>query len=299
MFPIFYADVILDSAPNSHEAKILAANYQKIFDRISMPTTCTHIKVTGVRCGSPTLRGEQFCYFHQHAHRGVRKPQQSRLHPIAIIEDEESIQASLMEVINALMRDTIDVQRAALILRALHIAVKNASRVKFSTAGKMVKDIPDYAAPAKVHVGTAATGCPGGPEVPGRSPATEPDLPHSAQVPPYPTREHHREIQRAAKAQVERDRIDAIRASLIRDSKTLRADDPVRPSSPAQQPVPSHDFKKQNANEVAVPRNIPLSSSAENAHANPIRETSKKPPASVNSEAPKDRKNAAHGASHG
>jgi hypothetical protein len=74
--------------------------------------TCTHIKISGVRCGSPALREEQFCYFHQNAHRGVRRPQQSHLHPIALIEDEESIQYALMEVINALVPNTIDLKRA-------------------------------------------------------------------------------------------------------------------------------------------------------------------------------------------
>jgi len=108
----------------------------------------THIKVTGIPCGSPPLRGEQFCYFHQHTHRGVRNPPQSRLHPIAIFEDEESIQASLMEVVNALMRNTIDLKRAELILRALHIAVKNARRVKFAaSATSMIKEVPDYPEP--------------------------------------------------------------------------------------------------------------------------------------------------------
>jgi hypothetical protein len=63
--------------------------------------------------------------------RGVRTPPKSRLHPIALIEDEEGIQASLMEVINALVRNTIDFKRAQLILRALHIAVKNSPRVNF------------------------------------------------------------------------------------------------------------------------------------------------------------------------
>src|ERR1043165_8776380 len=77
--------------------------------------------------------------------RGVRPPPQARLHPIALIEDEASIQAALMEVINALMRNTIDLKRANLILRALHIAVKNAR----------------YAKPAQDHVGTAALGGPG------------------------------------------------------------------------------------------------------------------------------------------
>ena len=112
--------------------------------------TCTHIKVTGVRCGSPALTGESFCYFHQNVHRGVRKPPQARLHPIALIEDEESIQAALMEVINALMRNTIDLKRATLILRALHIAVKNAARVKFGiSANSMVREIPDYPEPER------------------------------------------------------------------------------------------------------------------------------------------------------
>jgi hypothetical protein len=194
LFPKFYADVVISSAPNSHAANILAANYQKIIDRISMPTkNCTHIKVTGVRCGSVALRGEQFCYFHQHAHRGVKTPPQSRLHPIAILEDEESIQSSLMEVINALMRNTIDLKRAELILRALHIAVKNARRVKFPTTD--IKEIPNYAAPAAANVGTAALGCPGGPEVSGRSAVAvaaaaaetnELDLPAVAATPPKP-----------------------------------------------------------------------------------------------------------------
>jgi hypothetical protein len=63
-----------------------------------------------------------------------------------MIEDEESIQYALMEVINALMRNTIDVKRASLIIRALHIAVKNAARVKFGIhARDTVTQVPEYA----------------------------------------------------------------------------------------------------------------------------------------------------------
>jgi len=167
--------------------------------------SCTHIKVTGVRCGSPAMRGEQFCYFHQRMIRGVRTPPESRLNPIALIEDEESIQVALMEVINALMRNTIDVKRAALILRALNIAARNVRHMKFGIHdNKIVREVPSYPAPpvpahesvpapaqwsanmtpeevaakiradraeaaASTHVGTAAPACPSGPEVPGRS----------------------------------------------------------------------------------------------------------------------------------
>jgi hypothetical protein len=155
VFPRFYADLILALAPNSHEAKILRPHYQKILEKVNAMSNdhaCTHIKVTGVRCNSPALRGEQFCYFHQNAHRGVRRPPQSRLHPIAMIEDEESIQYALMEVINALMRNTIDVKRASLIIRALHIAVKNAARVKFGIHAKdTVTQVPEYAPPTEQH----------------------------------------------------------------------------------------------------------------------------------------------------
>jgi hypothetical protein len=112
--------------------------------------TCTHIKVNGVPCGSPALRGEVFCYFHQRMIRGVATPPKSRLHPIAQIEDEESIQASLMEVINALVRNTIDLPRAQLILRALNIATRNAPRVHFRIhKNEMIHEVPNYpAAPA-------------------------------------------------------------------------------------------------------------------------------------------------------
>jgi hypothetical protein len=107
--------------------------------------SCTHIKVNGVRCGSPALHAEVFCYFHQRMFRGVSTPPKSRLHPIALIENEEGVQASLMEIINALIRNTIDYRRAQLVLRALHITVKNSPRVHFDIYEKeMVRDVPDY-----------------------------------------------------------------------------------------------------------------------------------------------------------
>jgi hypothetical protein len=111
---------------------------------------CTHIKVNGIPCGSLALRGEAFCYFHQRLIRGVPTPPESRLHPMAFLEDAESIQASLMETINALVRNTIDFRRAQLILRALHIAAKNAPRASFELwQHKMVNEVPSYpAAPA-------------------------------------------------------------------------------------------------------------------------------------------------------
>jgi hypothetical protein len=138
---------------NPKEAKILAE--KNIFFRglgqMSVPKVriCTHIKVNGARCGSPTMRDEQFCYFHQRLLRGVKTPPNVRIHPVALIEDEASIQVSLMEVINALARNHIDLRRADLILKALYIAVRNSQRARFQLhETEMVREVPDYPAPA-------------------------------------------------------------------------------------------------------------------------------------------------------
>ena len=153
MFPRLYADVIIAYRPNSFEAKILAQSYEKIVaytERTKLMSnlkSCTHIKVSGVRCGSPPLRGEQFCYFHQRMLRTVKDPA-SRIHHHALLEDEESIQASLMEVVNALLRGTIELKRAELILRALNTAVRNIRRVNFGLhSDEMVREIPNYPTP--------------------------------------------------------------------------------------------------------------------------------------------------------
>ena len=150
-FPRLYADVVISSAPNSNEAKILAHNYKKIValsnernTQMSHPKSCTHIKVTGVRCGSPALRGEQFCYFHQRMLRSVRFPS-SRVLRSALLEDPESIQASLMEVVNGLLRGTLELKRGELILRALNTAVRNIRRVRFDLhQDEMIREIPNY-----------------------------------------------------------------------------------------------------------------------------------------------------------
>jgi len=189
-FPRFYTDTVLSAAPNSSVAKILAPHYKKICERSSMPnvTSCTHIKVTGVRCGSPALRGELFCYFHHHLRHNVKGPR-SRMNYSAILEDEESIQVSLMEMVNALLNGTIELKRAELILRALNTAVRNIRRAKFGIDGKsMVREIPNYDEPSENQAtGTdneeaeapaqapAATNRPAAPAASARGTATAPD----------------------------------------------------------------------------------------------------------------------------
>jgi hypothetical protein len=65
---------------------------------------CTHIKVTGQRCGSPALRGEFFCYFHTRFIKGVQQRVDMRLDSIALLEDCESIQLSIMHIVDGLVK---------------------------------------------------------------------------------------------------------------------------------------------------------------------------------------------------
>lgn len=61
-----------------------------------------------------------------------------------------------MEVVNALMRNSIDLKRATLILRALHIAVKNAHRVRYGLhSSSMVKEVPEFQVPDHPAPGAA------------------------------------------------------------------------------------------------------------------------------------------------
>src|SRR5277367_3588844 len=110
---------------------------------------CTHIKVTGQRCGSPALRGEFFCYFHTRVIKGVQQRVDMRLDSIALLEDCESIQLSIMHVVDALVKGTMETPRARLILEALRIAARNARNVRFtpfqSEMQSLVRQVPDYA----------------------------------------------------------------------------------------------------------------------------------------------------------
>jgi hypothetical protein len=111
---------------------------------------CTHIKVTGQRCGSPALRGEFFCYFHTRVIKGVQQRVDMRLDSIALLEDCESIQLSIMHVVDGLVKGTMETPRARLILEALRIAARNAKNVRFDTYHEsekqsMVRHVPDYA----------------------------------------------------------------------------------------------------------------------------------------------------------
>jgi hypothetical protein len=108
---------------------------------------CTHIKVTGHRCGSPALHGEDFCYFHAYIIKRVSNCIDNAISPIALIESEEAIQVSLMNIIDGILKGTIELKRAQLILRAISIAERNSRRTRIGyNTSDMVRRVPEQTA---------------------------------------------------------------------------------------------------------------------------------------------------------
>ena len=103
----------------------------------SYPVTirrCHHLKVNGTQCGSPALRREKHCYFHMRWHSGAKFHAHLRAHEIAglpILEDANSIQVGLAEVMRQLVTKEIDHRTAGLLLYALQTASANLRMTSF------------------------------------------------------------------------------------------------------------------------------------------------------------------------
>jgi len=86
---------------------------------------CQHIRMNGRRCGSPALRGESRCYFHNRIQdRALAAEDVEPFLPF--IEDATSLQFALMRVMRLLqIGHSFEYKRCALLLYSLQIAASN------------------------------------------------------------------------------------------------------------------------------------------------------------------------------
>ena len=104
----------------------------------SFPNRCQHLKINGTQCGSPALRRNRFCFFHKRfqderiklsadrARRGVAT------FVLPVLEDANSIQIALMQVMRLLISQQIDHKTASLLLYALQTASTNLRMTTFT-----------------------------------------------------------------------------------------------------------------------------------------------------------------------
>lgn len=101
--------------------------------RVHIPR-CHHIKTNGTQCGSPALRGRRFCYFHknwreQHVHLNAKQRANSSI-TLPVLEDADSIQVALMQVLRLILAGQIDTKMAGLLLYGLQTASLNLRQMK-------------------------------------------------------------------------------------------------------------------------------------------------------------------------
>jgi hypothetical protein len=112
--------------------------YPKSFRR------CQHVKVNGTQCGSPALREERYCFYHLRYHqksKEVSADAEERTHelmPLPTLEDANSVQVTLAEVIRLVTMQEIDYRAAGLILYALQTASANMRMTSFEPAPTQV-----------------------------------------------------------------------------------------------------------------------------------------------------------------
>ena len=113
---------------------------------------CEHIKTDGTQCGSPALRAERFCYFHNRcspARLVINSARGENLVAITlpVLEDAQSIQVALMQVVQLIITGHIDNKTAGLLLYGLQTASANLRRARFEpmNAERVVID-PDSVA---------------------------------------------------------------------------------------------------------------------------------------------------------
>jgi hypothetical protein len=94
---------------------------------------CQHVKVNGIQCGSPALRERHYCYFHMRWHKkGLNEYlKKEEIIILPILEDANSIQMGLAEVMRQLVEKVIDHRTAALLFYGLQIASSNVRATSF------------------------------------------------------------------------------------------------------------------------------------------------------------------------
>jgi hypothetical protein len=209
---------------------------------------CTHIKVTGQRCGSPALRREFFCYFHTRVIKGVQQRVDMQLHSIALLEDCESIQLSIMHVVDGLIKGTLDPTRARLIIQALRIAARNAKNVRFDAhdhgvmAQPIVREVPDYARQYLIeHPEFGPPVGPCGADTPVRE-AAKPVAQREAKAEPQPAQHDASQKTAATEPAAERRKNAAHGAS--------RGTEPANSPAPKERKNPGRDLQEKEIERV-------------------------------------------------
>ncbi len=101
---------------------------------------CRHIKANGLRCGSPALKGGQFCYYHSKVHTIGAEPN-PKYGPLQLPtpEDPFAIQLSVARINAAILNGQIDLKKATGIFYGLQLAAQFIDRKEYFDKDEAVR----------------------------------------------------------------------------------------------------------------------------------------------------------------
>ena len=96
---------------------------------------CQHVKTNGTQCDSPALSGGKLCFFHRRARQQRLRMETEVEDPqplvLPLLEDANSIQMALMQIMQLMISGRIERKMAGTLLYSLQIASSNLARVNF------------------------------------------------------------------------------------------------------------------------------------------------------------------------
>jgi hypothetical protein len=89
---------------------------------------CRHVFTDGHRCGSPSLRGQDLCYYHTRTRHEAPCAGRTGHFAMARIDDRGAVQIALYDVLSRMAGGDIDVKLGTSLLYGLQIASSNLGR---------------------------------------------------------------------------------------------------------------------------------------------------------------------------
>jgi hypothetical protein len=89
------------------------------------------------------MTGEKFCYFHMRVKDATTQKLDSAIPTVMIVEDAESAQGALMQVIDLTLKSQVSVPQSRVILRAIELAWKNVKEMQEQRKYEEEKDYRD------------------------------------------------------------------------------------------------------------------------------------------------------------
>jgi len=108
-----------------------------------MHMACRHIKVNGLRCKSPALKGGQFCYYHSKT-RTVEVDVKFGPLRLPTPEDPAAVQLSVARINQAILCGHLDLRKAESLFTGLRIAARFIDRKQVFDAAETVQSAEEH-----------------------------------------------------------------------------------------------------------------------------------------------------------